>query len=350
MLIGYASTQPDGAQVAAYAAAHTERLDFLVAHRPGFVAPTLAARTFATLDQFTRRPDRRAHHHRRQRRRAAPRRRLPVQGRALRPHRRVPGHRQAGLDQRRAVRLRRHVLPGRGLRLRRAVRPAAADPAVLRRLVGGGLPGRRQARRHVRPVGRAARGDHAADRLGQRGRAAPPAAPTCRGISRLLPPDPRPHRGTGLGARAPHPGDHQGERRGVPRAVGHQDLAAGGDKPQNVGSQRLLAAAAKGELHDRALWTPLAAAIGAARQLHRTGRHAGDRRPGAARLRRHRRDHAADPRLRPVRRRHRLRPPRAAHRPRGGRQARRGEGRGAGVPTKNDTAKYDAAQAQAVSA
>src|SRR5215472_12965904 len=53
VLIGYSSSQPDGAQVAAYAAAHTERLGFLVAHLPGFVAPTLAARTFATLDQFT---------------------------------------------------------------------------------------------------------------------------------------------------------------------------------------------------------------------------------------------------------------------------------------------------------
>jgi len=38
----------------------------------------------------------------------------------------------------------------------------------------------------------------------------------------------------------------------------------GGAHPQNRGSQRLLAAAAKGELHDRALWTPLAAATGAA--------------------------------------------------------------------------------------
>ena len=37
-----------------------------------------------------------------------------------------------------------------------------------------------------------------------------------------------------------------------------------GDTPQNVGSQRLLAAAAKGELHDRALWTPVSAASGAA--------------------------------------------------------------------------------------
>src|SRR5450432_3266512 len=53
VLIGYASSHPDGTQVAAYAAAHSERLGFLVAHRPGFVAPTLAARQFTTLDQFS---------------------------------------------------------------------------------------------------------------------------------------------------------------------------------------------------------------------------------------------------------------------------------------------------------
>jgi alkanesulfonate monooxygenase len=53
VLIGYGSAWPDGAQVAAYVAAHTERLGLLVAHRPGFAAPTLAARTFATLDQFS---------------------------------------------------------------------------------------------------------------------------------------------------------------------------------------------------------------------------------------------------------------------------------------------------------
>src|SRR5206468_9992402 len=34
-------------------------------------------------------------------------------------------------------------------------------------------------------------------------------------------------------------------------------------KRQNVGSQRLLAAAAAGEVHDSCLWTPLAAATGA---------------------------------------------------------------------------------------
>ncbi|MDX6314145.1 MAG: alkanesulfonate monooxygenase, partial [Streptomyces sp.] len=34
--------------------------------------------------------------------------------------------------------------------------------------------------------------------------------------------------------------------------------------PENTGSQRLLAVAAKGDLHDRALWTPTAAATGGA--------------------------------------------------------------------------------------
>jgi alkanesulfonate monooxygenase len=53
VLVGHSSSTPDGLQVAAYAAAHSERLGFLVAHRPGFVAPTLAARSFATLDHFS---------------------------------------------------------------------------------------------------------------------------------------------------------------------------------------------------------------------------------------------------------------------------------------------------------
>jgi alkanesulfonate monooxygenase len=53
VLIGYHSSQPDGFQVAAYAAQQTTRLKFLLAHRPGFVAPTLAARQLASLDQFS---------------------------------------------------------------------------------------------------------------------------------------------------------------------------------------------------------------------------------------------------------------------------------------------------------
>ena len=41
VLIGYGSGSPDGFQVAAYAAQQTERLNFLLAHRPGFISPTV---------------------------------------------------------------------------------------------------------------------------------------------------------------------------------------------------------------------------------------------------------------------------------------------------------------------
>jgi alkanesulfonate monooxygenase len=53
ILIGWYSNGPDGLQLAAHAGAHTKRVGFLVAHRPGFQAPTTAARAFATLDQLT---------------------------------------------------------------------------------------------------------------------------------------------------------------------------------------------------------------------------------------------------------------------------------------------------------
>ena len=53
VLIGYFSDAPDGFLVGAHAAAVTERLGFLLAHRPGFVAPPVAARKLATLDQLS---------------------------------------------------------------------------------------------------------------------------------------------------------------------------------------------------------------------------------------------------------------------------------------------------------
>lgn len=53
VLIGYFSNAPDGFLIGAHAASVTERLGFLLAHRPGFVAPTLAARKLATLDQLS---------------------------------------------------------------------------------------------------------------------------------------------------------------------------------------------------------------------------------------------------------------------------------------------------------
>jgi len=50
VLVGYYSGSAEGFAVAGYAAAHTTRLGYLIAHRPGVVTPTLAARTIATFD------------------------------------------------------------------------------------------------------------------------------------------------------------------------------------------------------------------------------------------------------------------------------------------------------------
>ena len=53
VLVGYFSAAPDGFLVGAHAASVTERLRLLLAHRPGFVAPPVAARKLATLDQLS---------------------------------------------------------------------------------------------------------------------------------------------------------------------------------------------------------------------------------------------------------------------------------------------------------
>src|SRR3954454_15835367 len=54
VLICYFTNAPHGFLVARHVAASTERLGLLLAHRPGFVAPTLAARKLATLDQLSK--------------------------------------------------------------------------------------------------------------------------------------------------------------------------------------------------------------------------------------------------------------------------------------------------------
>lgn len=53
VLIPFGSNTPEGQIVAAHAAALTTKLGFLVAHRPGFTQPTVAARQLATLDQLS---------------------------------------------------------------------------------------------------------------------------------------------------------------------------------------------------------------------------------------------------------------------------------------------------------
>jgi alkanesulfonate monooxygenase len=52
LLVGHSSSSPDGFAVANQVLTATSRLGVLLAHRPGFVAPTIAARQYATLEAF----------------------------------------------------------------------------------------------------------------------------------------------------------------------------------------------------------------------------------------------------------------------------------------------------------
>ena len=54
VLVGLGGDGPESLQIAAHAAAQTEKLNFLVAYRPGLASPTLVARSYATLDQFSK--------------------------------------------------------------------------------------------------------------------------------------------------------------------------------------------------------------------------------------------------------------------------------------------------------
>ena len=53
-LLAFHSTLPDCLQVGQHVASVTERLNVFIAQRPGFTAPTLFARQFATLDHLTK--------------------------------------------------------------------------------------------------------------------------------------------------------------------------------------------------------------------------------------------------------------------------------------------------------
>ncbi|MFN7307985.1 MAG: LLM class flavin-dependent oxidoreductase [Acetobacteraceae bacterium] len=53
VLVGYYSSSAEGFNVASHAAAHTKMLSYLVAHRPGIVSPSLAARAAATFDHLS---------------------------------------------------------------------------------------------------------------------------------------------------------------------------------------------------------------------------------------------------------------------------------------------------------
>jgi alkanesulfonate monooxygenase len=52
-LLAFHSTSPDGLQVGQHVLGVTERLNVLIAQRPGFTSPTLLARQLTTIDQFS---------------------------------------------------------------------------------------------------------------------------------------------------------------------------------------------------------------------------------------------------------------------------------------------------------
>ena len=52
VLIANAASMPDNISIAGFVDAHTQRLGVMLAHRPGFIAPTMAARMLATLDNI----------------------------------------------------------------------------------------------------------------------------------------------------------------------------------------------------------------------------------------------------------------------------------------------------------
>jgi alkanesulfonate monooxygenase len=54
VLVAFNSTSAESILVAQHITAVTERLGVMIAHRPGFTAPTLAARQLATLDHFSK--------------------------------------------------------------------------------------------------------------------------------------------------------------------------------------------------------------------------------------------------------------------------------------------------------
>ncbi|MEV4559287.1 LLM class flavin-dependent oxidoreductase [Kitasatospora sp. NPDC049285] len=262
ILIAQSSASPDPNQVAAFAAAHTERLGLLVAHRPGFLAPTVAARTFATLDQFS--GGRVAVHiitggHDAEQRRDGDY--LTKDERYARTDDYLTVVKKAWTED--------APFDHEGSHYRLAdfhseVRPVQ-QPRIPLYFGGSSEAAYRVGGKHADTF--ALWGEPLAETAEQIDRVRAAAAAAGRedvpGISVSFRPilgrtdEEAWERARGILGTIERRGDAFGGLRAV--------LPVGpGAAPQNVGSQRLLAAAAKGDRHDRALWTATAKATGAA--------------------------------------------------------------------------------------
>jgi alkanesulfonate monooxygenase len=263
VLIGYGSSQPEGTQVAAYAASQTERLSFLVAHRPGFVAPTLAARTFATLDQFA--GGRIAVH--------------VITGGSDAEQRRDGDYlskdeRYARTDEYLEVLLKAWTseapfdYEGRYYRLQDFYSDVRSpqSPRIPLYFGGSSDAAYRVGGKHADVF--ALWGEPLAETAEQIAAVRTAAAAAGRrhlpGISVSFRPILGPTEELAWERARRILAVTQGNVSAVKSQWRRPTFGLGGAGPQNRGSQRLLEAAAKGDLHDRALWTPLAAATGAA--------------------------------------------------------------------------------------
>jgi len=251
VLIGYYSDAPDGFLMAAQVAAATERLGLLLAHRPGFVAPTLAARKLATLDQLSNG-------------------RLAVHIIA------------GGSDQDQA---RDGDFTDHDARYRRAaeyidlLRRSWTDPEPFDH--DGEFYRLRQAYAEIRPVrpegvpvygggGSESAIEQLAPRLDTFMIWGEPLADAAAFIQRVRSAASAVGRDPGISVSTrPILGATEDEAWARAHRILEQiDARAGRPSPRrppaNEGSRRLLDAAARAEVHDRCLWTPLAAATGAA--------------------------------------------------------------------------------------
>ena len=264
VLVGYSSSTPDGLQVAAYAAAHTERLGYLVAHRPGFVAPPVAARAFATLDQFS-----------------AGRAAMHVISGGSDPEQRRDGdfltkdERYDRTDEYLDVVRRtwtatesfdhhgRHYrVEDVGAEIRPVTRPALGTRLPI--YFGGSSPAAYRVGGKQADVF-ALWGEPLAETAEQIAAVRAAALAAGRSEPPRISVSFRPILGATEEAaweRAHRVLAQITSARGGHGSFTGKRLNLGG--PTNVGSRRLLAAAEKGELHDRALWTPTAAATNAA--------------------------------------------------------------------------------------
>ena len=262
VLIGYSSSRPEGTQVAAYAAGQTERLSFLVAHRPGFVAPTLAARTFATLDEFT--GGRIAVHIITGGNDAEQRRDgdyLSKDERYDRTDEYLDILKQAWTSEA------PFSYPGKYYQIEDSYSEVRSpqQPRIKLYFGGSSAAAYRVGGKHAdtyalwgEPL---AETKQQIDSVNEAAKNAGRADVPCISVSF------RPILGPTeelAWERAHRILETTKENIAAFRAQwGAKSFGLGGDNPENVGSQRLLAAVAKGEVHDRALWTPLAAATGA---------------------------------------------------------------------------------------